>query len=176
MKLPGPEALLLPPAGAAALLAAAAEALTAGGERRDLGPAWSAFSRARLSLDLPFPAVAALWEVFRAAHDEPRLGPLPAWSPSPGEAAATQVAALARARGFADGPGQVAALQAWSAREREAFWGAALARLELPFATPPERTCSPAHDPRRARWLPGARLNPRRSPRWASPRSRSRRP
>lgn len=152
MKLPAPEELWLPPAGAAAFLAAAADALA---RQPDPGRAWDALARAHLGLDVPFPAVLALWRAFQGLQDQARQGPLPAWVPRPAEAADTQVMALARARGLPDVP----ALQAWSAREREAFWGDVLERLAIPFATPPARVLSPGGDPRRPCWLPGARLN-----------------
>lgn len=153
--LPAPEALVatgLDPARVPALLEAARAALASA---HGLDRAWDALARGHLGPRVPFPTVLALWAAFRGLHDEARRGPLPAWTPSPAEAAATHVVALARARGLAD----PAALQVWSAREREAFWGAALARLEVPFAVQPERVLDARGGPRRPRWLPGARLN-----------------
>ena len=134
----------------AAALAAAVEATAA------LPPAerWQRLAAAHLDPRVPFAAHLLVYDHVFAGWDEAR-GPRPAWTPTPAQAAGTNVAALMRAQGLQS----YAELHAWSIRDRAAFWAAALAPLELVFATPPGQVLDASGGPEHPRWLPGARYN-----------------
>jgi acetyl-CoA synthetase len=107
-----------------------------------------------LSPTLPFAAHLHVYNHVFAAWDEAR-GPRPAWTPTEAEAAGTKIAALMRAQGFA----RYEDLHAWSIREREAFWGAAIAALDVAYRKPPARVLDASGGPEHPRWLPGALYN-----------------
>ena len=101
---------------------------------------------------LPFDAHWDAWQRVFAGRPA-SAPPPPAYAPTRATVERAHATALAREAGAAD----FAALQRWSATERERFWDRVLRELHIPFRTPPRvvREGS-ATDPR---WLPGATLN-----------------
>ena len=104
---------------------------------------------------VPFATQAAVYDHVFAAWDEAAQGPRPAWSPSPQEAAATNIGRLMAARGFAS----YADLYRFSITDREGFWSSAIERLGLDFDRPYDRVLDSSGGPESPRWLPGARFN-----------------
>ena len=101
------------------------------------------------------------------AWEEARDGPALGWVPTPEGAAATNLGRfLASPAGgrLTGGARTLAALQAASRADPEAFWPPVLAQLGLAWATPPARVLAPppggwATDPDACAWFPGGRLN-----------------
>lgn len=96
---------------------------------------------------------AAYRKVFR--NRRPEDGPPVAWRPGAGVVAAANITALREELGLAT----YADLHAWSAASREAFWGQALQRLQVPFHDVPERVLDDSAGAEDAVWLRGATLN-----------------
>ena len=96
-------------------------------------------------------------ELFSFAHEgRPREdGPAPAWVPTRQEAATSNIGVLMKERGL----GSYAELHRWSVTHREDFWETMIRKLGIVFTRKPDRILSPAKDPTRADWLPGAELN-----------------
>lgn len=101
---------------------------------------------------VPFATQWALWQrvfAMRPAHAPPP----PAVVPGKATLERANAVSLMRAAGARD----FAALQRWSAQERDAFWKLALDELRIPFRHAPRAIREGgAEDPR---WLPGAKLN-----------------
>lgn len=100
----------------------------------------------------PFDVQWRAWQ--RVFANRPASAPPPAaYGPDAARVARANVTALAQEVGVGD----YAALHAWSARERDAFWQRALDALDVPFRVKPRAIREgDAEDPV---WLPGARLN-----------------
>ncbi len=79
----------------------------------------------------------------------------PAWTPSPGTIAASNLAWLMRAVGVAT----YAELHAWSVRERAEYWRLAIERLGIRFRRPWQQLLDVSDGVQNARWLVGAELN-----------------
>lgn len=97
------------------------------------------------------------WEVFRErqAARRPEDGPEIAWRPDPHAAAQTNLARHMRSLGFTD----YAGFHRFTARDRGVFWEGVVDRLDVPFASSPERTLDLSRGPEHPVWLPGARMN-----------------
>jgi acetyl-CoA synthetase len=115
---------------------------------------WRRLTREHLGPRVPFAVHLHLYDHLFAGWDEGR-GPRPAWIPDPAEAAATNIGALMRERGFT----RFEELHAWSIGDRAAFWGWAVERLGLRVRQPPEQVLDLGGGPEHPRWLPGARYN-----------------
>lgn len=101
---------------------------------------------------VPFPEHWDAWQRTFAGRP-PGLPPPAAYVPDPARVERANVTVLARAVGAKD----YAALQRWSATERDAFWRRAIQDLHIPFRSPPARVRDGS--PIEPRWLPGATLN-----------------
>ncbi len=77
------------------------------------------------------------------------------WNPSREDVERANVTALGRELGL----GSYDELHAWSVADRAAFWEAAIRRLGIVFARPPDSILDVSGGPERPEWLPGARLN-----------------
>lgn len=90
-------------------------------------------------------------------------GPAPSWVPTPEALEHARVVRFARwltERGVVDlaDPSDYGELQAWSAREPEAFWQAVLDYFDVRLHTPAQQALVSRSMPG-ARWFPGATLN-----------------
>ena len=110
--------------------------LGSGGERSPFAEQWARFLEleAEGGADAPPPAV---------------------WLPDQEAARRTNAGQLIAKLGLATWE----ELHAWSAREREAFWSAAIAELDVVFRHAPDRVLEPGRFAEDPRWLPGASLN-----------------
>jgi acetyl-CoA synthetase len=115
--------------------------------------AWGGFL-ARGGVGEPFEAQWAEFQALAAARPFEE-GPLPVWSPDPARAKESNAGRFLAERGLADW----AALHAWSAGERAAFWKAVLGRLGVVFARRPTAILDLSPGVEDPRWLPGAELN-----------------
>ncbi len=82
----------------------------------------------------------------------------PLWRPDPERAAATQIMALARDRGF-DGPDAVRRLWEWSIEDRAAFWAELWDRFEVRASRSAHTVLENGEAMPGARWFRGAELN-----------------
>lgn len=115
---------------------------------------WRHISRRILSPRVPFTVHRYL---FRSVYREwgADQGPPPAWLPEDAHARSSNIARFSRRVGlesFRD-------LHRWSADNREAFWEAIIATLQIRFRTPPSAVVDLANGVEFPRWLPGARMN-----------------
>ena len=79
----------------------------------------------------------------------------PDWTPTPEFIATTNLAWLMRRAGV----DSYDELHAWSVRNRESYWAAAIERLGLRFCEPYERVADLSAGIESPRWLPGANMN-----------------
>jgi len=125
-----------------------------GAETGECRKRWRAEVQRFRETDEPFPAqLEAYRTVFREWPAE--AGPPPAWAPSAEHLHGSNAAGLAAEAGVADHQG----LHRWSVEDRGRFWEVVLARMGVPFRTPPARILDPEGGPEHPRWLPGARLS-----------------
>lgn len=121
---------------------------------------WRRLQELVLSPEVPFAVHALLYAYLADCWDADRLGPLPAWSPDPDEAAETNVAGLARELGLEG----YDALQRWSVEDRAGYWRLMIEKLGIrfrrPWAEDVLRLAPPdARGVQRPTWLAKAKLN-----------------
>lgn len=79
----------------------------------------------------------------------------PVWTPTDRQVRETNIASLMLRLGIADYP----AFHRFSVTHREEFWRMVIGALGIRFTRPPQRVLGQPCDPKRPRWLPGARMN-----------------
>jgi acetyl-CoA synthetase len=136
------------PAGRAAELARGAARLVAA--EAEAPAAWRRIAGELLAPDDAFEAHRRLYRAVYASWG-PERPPPPAWIPSPGEIARTNLASL--------GTADVTALHRRSVEEPEGYWPEVLARLRTCWHAPPRCVLDARAGAERAEWLVGARLN-----------------
>lgn len=112
---------------------------------------WRAL-RALLRPTDPFELHRDLFAAAWADHDASRLGPPPAWTPTPEQLAATRLGPLLERERFED-------LHHSSVAEPERWWRFVLDELSITFHSEPDRMLDVDDGAEEARWLPGAKLN-----------------
>jgi len=92
--------------------------------------------------------------LYAAAYAErpAKLGPPPAWSPTPEQIAETNLGGPLRDQSWQQ-------LHASSIDQPETWWSDVLDALSITFRTPPTAILATGADASQSRWLPGARLN-----------------
>ena len=127
------------------------ELITGNAPANDL---WSRVSREILSPDVPFAVHRHLYGLIFRDWDASQ-GPPPAWTPTDGEIAASNIAALSRKVGLPS----VHQLHRWSADNRDAFWEQIIDSLGIKFKQRPSAMVDLSSGVESPRWLPGARMN-----------------
>ena len=102
----------------------------------------------------PVAVKRALFDAAYADWDQAKLGPRPVWRPDDAIKRGTNIQAVMDERGFGD----FASLHAWSIEHGQEFWGYMLERLGILFDLKHGKIID-LSDPRKPRWMPGAKLN-----------------
>jgi acetyl-CoA synthetase len=140
--LPAPEALAL------------AEAIATAWAAADPAERWRRLSGEVLHPRQPFAVHRLVYDAVFAGWDDQR-GPRPAWTPTDEFVASTNEGVVMRALGLDSHE----RWQAWSAKNRSAFWTLAIDRLGIRFQRPYQQVLDPTGGVEAPHWLRGARLN-----------------